>query len=778
MQKLFKAEDSESDDNLQINTNYASNYNSWRQKEELNKLKTKYGECADLNSSNESSDLSEEDEEGNELTSQFERDFYKTLSSLKAKDPKIYNGNVTFFESSKISLQNENDKGTKTKVKNKNGKDKPLCLRDYERNIILEHEGKYSDSDEEKNTKEKIHKSTYMDEQKNLKESFRMALLNEDQDDSILLIPKKKSEQQEQKEEEDYKEWLKGQETAINAQDQQELKPLKDFWTDPNLDKNEKFLRDYILNKKFLDQDNEDVDDDKWKDLSEDEENLIHQEEFEHKYNFRFEEPDQEFIKRYPRTMNNSMRKKDTRRSEKRAEIKKRKDEEKLRQLEELKKLKALKRKEIEDKIQQLKQITGNDDVRFDNIDLDADFDPLEHDRKMQELFNEDFYAGCEDNVKPEFPDIDEELGIESTWDNYNPNDEQIALTDDAYANGPHCEDPNFNMDADYDPLKSLKNEMVQSTGKKKRRRSKFAELIAKEKPKFDPNLYSSYQEYFDQYYALDYEDLIDDIPCRFKYRTVVPNDYGLTTEEILTADDKELNKWCSLRKALSHKPDHVEQNEVKVFREKAKNEALKRKIFRSMYSVDSEADVPEVNELNSKEKNAGKEDKIGLKRKRKHGDQNQTTDQVVHEIPAKKNHKEKLKRQECEESKKQLKEETKELFSDTTGLEAKLDPRENDRVDERSDENQKIRAKSRKSDITHNGNKDTLRKNTSSSKKRKQFRKKPTKNNLIQAERHKKGVKTKGESSNQPTELSAERLKAYGINPKKFKNKLKYGKK
>lgn len=62
---------------------------------------------------------------------------------------------------------------------------------------------------------------------------------------------------------------------------------------------------------------------------------------------------------RYPRTMDNSMRKKDTRRAQKRAEVKQRKEQEKQQKKEELKQLKVLKRKEIEEKIEKLKEITG-----------------------------------------------------------------------------------------------------------------------------------------------------------------------------------------------------------------------------------------------------------------------------------------------------------------------------------------------------------------------------------------------------------------------------------
>ena len=57
-----------------------------------------------------------------------------------------------------------------------------------------------------------------------------------------------------------------------------------------------------------------------------------------------------------------------------------------------------------------------------------------------------------------------------------------------------------------------------------------------------------------DDYYKLDYEDVIGDMPVRFKYRKVTPNTFGMSVEQILAAEDRELNQRVSIKKMAPYR--------------------------------------------------------------------------------------------------------------------------------------------------------------------------------------------------------------------------------
>ena len=77
-------------------------------------------------------------------------------------------------------------------------------------------------------------------------------------------------------------------------------------------------------------------------------------------------------------------------------------------------------------------------------------------------------------------------------------------------------------------------------------------QLMSKDKAEMNEEEKKSYLEsLLDDYYNIDFEDVIGggSVKTRFKYQRVKKEDFGLTEDEILLLEDKQLNKLVSIKK-------------------------------------------------------------------------------------------------------------------------------------------------------------------------------------------------------------------------------------
>eukprot|EP00854_Cymbomonas_tetramitiformis_P017086 gene17086-20308_t len=408
-----------------INEEYAKRFEHNKEREELQRLQSKVGgEVSDVDESSE-----EEDEHGF-IPQKLENQFASTLQKISKRDPTIYKEETQFYS--------EEEEEDETPVKSSK-KSKPLYLKDLLAQQLLE-DGAEADYDNILPTSKPHKTKTYAEEQEDLRSAFKNALNDAEYDDDddddecapnpvylallrmgeednyggSLLKKRKRTDAElarEAKEDEQIAE-----ERLQKKKEEDASKVLETYFGKvEELGNEERFLRDYLLNKGWLEKEERDTYDNFEEDEDEDEEQLDAQDKFESEYNFRFEEPGSEKLATFARDQA-VVRKDNSKRKRQRAAKDARKKESKSQLTDELKRLKALKRKELDAKLKMIREVAGVGDVDVVDDDLNADFDPAEHDKRMAAMFGEDYYAHeeqldvDEDMEKPVFGDEDEEL--------------------------------------------------------------------------------------------------------------------------------------------------------------------------------------------------------------------------------------------------------------------------------------------------------------------------------------------------------------------------------
>ncbi|KAI8137344.1 KRI1-like family C-terminal-domain-containing protein [Fennellomyces sp. T-0311] len=459
----------------------------------------------------ESSD-EEEDEDASLLTPALDSQILRTIAAIQTQDPSVYDSSKKFFDKNDLSQAQQELLEKKQAQAKKEGK--KYTLKDYEREVLLEHGGHIQDE------QVPVQKTHYQ-EQRDLKNAFLSAAGgadddSEEEEDGLgggLLEKRVKSKEEEEAEDEAYRKFM----LQNIAADEASSKAFKDwnenYKENPNVTKEDAFLIDYVLNRGWMEKPSDKKQQQQQYDIDQDEEHLDEIDRFESKYNFRFEEEGGTNIVSHARNIEESVRKKKDKRQKERERKKARKEAALREKAEEIARVRNQKMKEIRERLREIQEITGNSTVGLDKIDLDGDFDPAKYDEQMSKIFSEEYYEGEQDNVKPSWEDdIDTAM--------YEKEEEEDDIM----------------MDADYMPG----GEHYQES-KKRKRGSEVQQEQAEVKQKA--------KELLEDIYSLNFEDIIGgDLPTRYKYRKTEPENYGLTAEEILLADDAELNKYVGLK--------------------------------------------------------------------------------------------------------------------------------------------------------------------------------------------------------------------------------------
>jgi protein KRI1 len=496
--------------------------------------------------SDESSDDEDEDEAGELATQALDSEIMATLNAIRSKDPRVYDQNVSFYTTAE---EGANEAGSEKK-------EKPLFLRDYHRENLLSGANLPEDDTAEA-------PKTYAQEQDELKNAVVKEMHgtaddeddddNEADEDGGFLIPKS---------------------APVTAP-----APKKETKLDiENADKDpEMFLSNFMSSRAWVPTDRAEMHPFESEDDDEDEK----AEALEEAYNFRFEDPNKinEKLITHARDSTNkfSVRReeKSSRKKHRDAERAAREDEKKQRETEK-NRLRKLKVEGLQRKVDQIKEVAGIRASKFTDEDwarfLDDAWDDKGWEKEMQKRFGDEYYEeeegnGSEDDGKgkkkhPKKPTWDDDIDIKDIVPDFD--DEEKPAVDQS--------------DVEMEDEDAADND-TSTKGKKSKAEEKREQKRASRKERL------RIEEAADRNLDLDTTLLpgaTKKNASQFRYRETSPQSFGLTSRDILMADDSHLNQFAGLKKLASFRESEKKRRDQKKLGKKARLRQWRKDTFGS----------------------------------------------------------------------------------------------------------------------------------------------------------------------------------------------------
>ncbi|KAH9884453.1 Krr1-domain-containing protein [Xylariomycetidae sp. FL2044] len=583
---LFDDSEDESDGGvkLQINDEYAKRFEHNKKREELHRLEEKYksrqtnGHDQDDDDDGGSSSDETEDENGFLATEELDAQISATLQAIKNKDPRVYDGETTFYK----PVQEDVNSADEPKEK----KEKPVYLQDYHREKILRGDTG-ADADDEAPPR------TYAQEQGDLQQSIRDEIQKQlgaddngdDSDDDGFVKTKAEPNT--------------ASENGIHPSRLAKVKApklnLEDADKDPEL-----FLSNFMASRAWVQEDEKNG----WQAFESDEGEDEKADEWEAAFNLRFEDPNKsnEILKTYARDVvaSRSVRKEDKTGRKRRRELEQeKKEEEKRQRKEERARLRRLKVDEAEDKLKKIKKAAGLSGKTLKDEDwqrlLDGAWENDQWEQEMQKTFNDQYYeegdddSGSDDDSgegskktkKLKKPKWDDDIDIKDLIPDFE-DDEQARITlteDEEEQEEEEDDDEGAPVAKRRKTTKDRKKERLASQKEARQERAKLETLVDARMELEDPDILASSSK--------------KNSGPRFAYRDTKAESFGLTTRDILMATDADLNTFAGLKKLAHFRPQDKQSKDKKRLGKKARLRQWRKETFGPEFERDPPAFNP-----------------------------------------------------------------------------------------------------------------------------------------------------------------------------------------